>query len=104
MFQCRRCGLKDDPCWRASRYFLYVVHCKIDELDVWDKPVADKLRQLGKVDEPPYHYRLTKTGRVYRMLIELKDYYYHGGTTEKHYGPFKKEVKERRLDEFQVEE
>jgi len=105
MFRCPKCGFTDSPCWRTSKYHPFAVQTTLDELETWEPELAGALRERGRLDRPPYHYRLTKTVRVYRLLIELKTTYSHGGWTEKYRPPLppgqKKLVEGKWRDGFQ---
>jgi len=87
MFVCPKCGYKDSPCWRASKYHPFAVQTTIDELVVWELELARDLKEQTRLDRTPYHYRLTRSGRVYRMPIEFKTMYYHGKYSEKYRPP-----------------
>jgi len=84
MFVCPRCGFKDDPCWRAHRYMLYVVYTEIDTLAQFRPKLAKRLRLETDVEEGPYAYHLTSSGYVLRATIELKDFMYKRGLIERH--------------------
>ena len=94
MFECPKCGFRDSPAWRASRFMLYTITCKIDELDLLDPDLAKKIRNAGKrLELSPYVYRyVQKSGRVYRVLKELEGEYKRGHWTEKPKDPFQKKL------------
>lgn len=95
MFVCPKCGYRDSPCWRASKYHPFACQTKLDELDTWEPQLAKKLRKIAaqskdntaSYTEGAYYYRLTQTQRVYRMRKELKQMYHHGKYSEKHKPP-----------------
>jgi len=96
-FICPNCGFKDSPCWRNSRFQIYTVYCRIDELQEFEPKIAERLlkerhiemKKRGKlvsveIEEGEYYYQLTKTEIVNRTSIELKYMLKHGHFTEKH--------------------
>lgn len=96
MFECPKCGYRDEPCWRASRFMLYTITCKIDELEFQNHRLAEKLKESnGRYEEGPYVYRLAKSGRCYRVLKELEGEYKRGHWTEKPKDPFQKKLLEK---------
>ena len=84
MFVCPKCGYRDLPCWRAHRYFLYAVYCRIDELSEYMPELAERLRREKDVDFGVYTYHLTSSGYVLRILTELKAFIYRRDLIEKH--------------------
>lgn len=44
---CPKSGYRELRCWKAHRYFLYAVNCRLEELEVFDKELAAKLRETG---------------------------------------------------------
>jgi hypothetical protein len=96
-FVCPKCGFKDSPCWRTSRFLIYCVYTTLDELKVWEPEVATKLENNVKIEDGPYFY--WKRGRgnhVYRVSIELKDFAFGHNKTEKPKDPFQKKLIEVR--------
>ena len=96
MFECPDCGYKDEPCWRSSHWFLYTITCKIDELEMLNPGLAEKVKgSSGRLEDGPYVYRgPTKGGRVYRVLKELEGEYKRGHWQEKTKDPFRRELTE----------
>ena len=98
MFVCPKCGFRDDPCWKAHRYFLYAVYCRLDELEVFDKELADKLRETPDLEIGPYAYHVTSpknpdTARyVLRIPNDLKEFMYRRELIERY---------KQRMDPFQ---
>ena len=84
MFVCPKCGFKDKPCWRAHRYMLYVVYCRIDELEQFRPDLVAKLRVYTDIEDGPYAYHLTSSGYVLRTTIELKAFMYKRDLIQKY--------------------
>jgi len=97
MFVCPKCGYRDDPCWKAHRYFLFVVYCQIEELEVFQPNLATRLREQRRLDEGPYHYHLGRTGYVLRAPIDLKQFLYDRGLIERY-----KRVRDRKQMQLEV--
>ena len=87
IFTCPKCGFKDSPCWRSSKYHPFAIQTRIEELETWEPDLVKQLKDNPRLDLSPYHYRLTKTGRVYRIPLELKSMYYKGKYSEKYKRP-----------------
>lgn len=96
IFICPKCGFKDASCWRASRFMLYTITCKIDELQVCEPKIAKELIASGvRLELGPYVYRLVeKSGRVYRSTKEMEGEYKRGHWTEKPKDPFQRKLLE----------
>lgn len=103
IFVCPECGFKDSPCWRASHWFLYTLTTKIGELEVWEPELAKKLKEKQEVEIGAYYYKLAKSGRVYRVVKELKGEYKRGHWQEKpkHPDPSQKKLLEENKGEKQ---
>jgi len=84
MFVCPNCGYRDLPCWKAHRYFLYVVYCRIDELEACNPKLALELKRKRQLEKGPYFYKLGKTGYVLRAPIDLKDFILRRDLIEKY--------------------
>jgi uncharacterized C2H2 Zn-finger protein len=85
MFQCPKCGYRDDPCWRAACWLKVATYCRLDELRTWQPALAETLARLktGEVHvEGAYSYRVTRSGNVYRLLKEYSSIYSSHGFTE----------------------
>jgi len=101
MFECPRCGFKDAPCWRTSRFVIYAVYCTLDELSVWEPELAEKLKSEKRVDHGPYiYYRRGRQNHIYRIHRELVDFT-KAGKTEKYRIPPKAN---KRLTDYTKEE
>ena len=59
---CPVCGYRDVPIWRNIKWRYFTEHCHIEELEVWDKKLADTLREKRYVCLNGIKYRLTKNG------------------------------------------
>lgn len=67
---CQICGHKDYP-WKHRMYSLFTDYCHIEELSIWDKEVAEKLRQSPKFyTDGLFNYRLKPDGFVFRIWRE----------------------------------
>ena len=95
MFVCPKCGFKDSPIWKACNWELYAVYCRIDELESFDKELADILRANKETEKGAYYYRLTKSGYVHRIVKEYKVYIKRGHMREKPKDPFQKKLFEK---------
>lgn len=84
MFVCPKCGYHDEPCWRAHRYMLYVVYCRIDELEQFRPDLVARLRENPDIEDGPFAYHLTKSGYVLRTTIEFKVFMYKRNLIEKY--------------------
>jgi len=94
-FICPKCGFRDSPCWRSSHWMLYTLTCRIDELEPFEPEIAKQLREKIEIEVGPYWYKLVpKSGRVYRVIKELKNEYKRGHITEKPKNPFQKKLAE----------
>jgi hypothetical protein len=96
-FVCPKCGFRDSPCWRASHWFLYTLTCKIDELDQFEPEIAKILREKKEVEIGAYYYKMSKFGRVYRVIKELKGEYKRGHWQEKPKPPGQTKLSEERV-------
>lgn len=78
---CPKCGYKDALCWRGRMYHLYTDYCKIDELEFWDKHLANclrfsrEIRRMGKQNiqfysDGIYNYGLREDGTIIRIARE----------------------------------
>jgi len=94
MFQCEKCGHRESSVWRASRFMLYTLTCKIDELELLHPILAEEIKQSGKRLEKGYYvYRyVEKSGRVYRSHKDFEMEYKRGHLTEKPKDPFQKKL------------
>jgi len=108
MFVCPECGFRDLPCWRAHRYFLYVVYSRLDELEAFDKELANKLRETPDLEVGPYTYHLTQprdpnaTRYVLRVPTDLKQFLFNRKLIER-YKP-KDSLEQRKMDQFLIKE
>jgi len=106
VFVCPNCNYRDESCWKAHRYMLYVVYCRIDKLQACNPVVAQLLfdarderivaresigpnrrkTPLGGADIEygPYAYHLTKSGYVLRAPKELKEFMYRRDLIERY--------------------
>ena len=93
MFVCPKCGTKDLPCWRNSRFLIYATYCRLDELEVFDPALALHVRTHGQVEIGPYFYWLRgRDNHVYRVAKELKDFANGHSKTEKRTDPFQQRL------------
>jgi len=84
LFVCPKCGYRDEPCWKAHRYSLYVVYCRLDELEPFRPDLAKRLQLEKDLDDGPYTYHLTKTGYVLRVPRDLKAFMYDRSLIERY--------------------
>jgi len=63
---------------------MYATYCRLDELEVWEPNLVEKLKDQKQVEENGYFYNLTrKNNIVIRIPADLKDYWKRGHTEEK---------------------
>ena len=94
MSVCPKCGWRDNPCWRNSRWELYTQYCRLEELVDWEPDIVEKLKENYKIEEGPYFYHLRGKGFVHRTPKELRSMYERGHSTEKPKDPFQKKLLE----------
>ena len=95
MSVCPKCGWEDSPCWRNARFYMYCSTCRIDELELFEPEIAKRLKEQTPIEIPPFHYKLTRYGWVYRTPIKLKDFLYKRDAVEGA-GRFKPDFKFRK--------
>ncbi len=92
-FECPKCGFRDSPCWRSSHWMLYTQTCRIEEVEPFEPDIAKRLREEIEFEQGPYWYKMAKSGRVYRVLKEMKAEYKRGHITEKPKDPYQTKLK-----------
>jgi len=89
-FECPKCGYRDPPCWRNSRFVLYAVYCTLNELEIWNPDLVRCLRHHRRLEKGPYVYYLRgSVPHVYRIRKDLEDYA-KANKTEKYRPPLPK--------------
>ena len=89
MFECPKCGFKDSPCWRTSRFVIYAVYCSLDELKEFEPEIAAKLANDKQVYDGPYlYYKRGRANHIYRIHRELESIIHGHNVTEKVQDPF----------------
>lgn len=78
MRECPCCGYVDSPVWRNVRHRIYTMYCRLDELEMWEKPLYALLKAKIERNETrdfilgKYIYHLVK-GNLIVQRIHITD-------------------------------
>lgn len=90
MIICPKCGWCLPSCWRAHRYFLYALYCRLDEFVLfYPAELVKRLKEKRDVEFGLYTFHLTKPRKpnvpyVLMILTEFKAFMYDRKLIERH--------------------
>lgn len=58
--------------WRCSRYELYALTCKMDELQIFDKKLYELLLKYGTAFNDKAWFYVNRNGRVFALPLWMK--------------------------------
>ena len=68
---CPKCGYEDPPCWRNNPHTNYTQYCHLEELEVWDKALAEEIKKTRHdITKDGYIYHLTKTSNHVKRIAQ----------------------------------
>ena len=68
---CPKCGYRDLPIWRNSRFYFNVDIARIEDIEYWDSSLATAIKKGNFYEDGVFSYILQKDGMVLRKETEL---------------------------------